>query len=76
MLSTMRTLEGMVRLVSALQLEKLEPMYSSPSFRVTQVRLSIQETAPLLSARSVSGMVSEVISLCPPEAFNSRALTS
>ena len=41
MLSTMRTLAGMVRLVSALQPWKLEPMYSRPSFSVTVVSASI-----------------------------------
>ena len=72
----MRTLAGMVRLVSALQFWKLEPMYSRPSFSVTLVRPSIQEMAPLWIARSVSGIVSEVISLFELKALYLMALTA
>ena len=62
--STMRTLAGTVTLVSALQLEKLLPRYSRPSFSVTWVRLSIEEMTPPLRERSESGIVREVISCC------------
>ena len=41
-----RTLAGMVRLVSEGQFWKLLPMYSSPSFSVTLVSPSIQQMAP------------------------------
>ena len=63
--STMRTLAGPVTLVSALQLEKLPPMYSRPSFSVTRVRPSMPEMTPSRSARSESGIVRAVTPLCP-----------
>ena len=47
------------------RLKLLPPMYSSPSFSVTLVRLSMPEIAPLCRARTVSGRVSEVTSFCP-----------
>ena len=71
----MRTLAGTVKLVSALQLWKLEPMYSRPSLSVTLVRPSIQAMAPFWMARSESGIVSEVTALFELKLLYWMALT-